>query len=98
MDYNSFVASVSEAHPPVSISAYLQALWYDAKGDWDASHDIVQDLPDAKASWIHAYLHRKEGDNGNARYWYSRAGKTFPKVSLSEEWEQIVSELLEKGY
>ncbi len=98
MDYNSFIATVSDSLPPVSVSAYLQALWYDAKGDWDRSHDIVQDIHDDKASWIHAYLHRKEGDNGNARYWYHRAGRTFPAVSLQEEWEQIVRELLEAGY
>lgn len=98
MDYNAFIATVSDATPPVSVSAYIQALWYDAKGDWEASHDIVQDLHDDRAAWIHAYLHRKEGDNGNARYWYRQAGRSFPAVSLSEEWVLIVKELLESGY
>ncbi len=98
MDYNSFIATLTDSQPPVSVSAFLQAMWYDAKGNWHKSHDIVQDLPDRAASWIHAYLHRKEGDHGNARYWYSRAGKPYPASSLQEEWENIVSELLEAGY
>jgi hypothetical protein len=57
----------------------------------------VQDLEDKTASWIHAYLHRKEGDNGNARYWYNRAGKEMPQVSLEEEWNKIVSSLLKES-
>jgi hypothetical protein len=54
---------------------YLNALWYDARGEWDKAHELIQDVQDKNASWIHAYLHRKEGDDPNAGYWYSRAGK-----------------------
>ncbi len=90
MEYDSFIASLSDHQPPEQISAYLQALWYDGKGNWDKSHDIIQDIEDKRAAHIHAYLHRKEGDEWNARYWYNRAQKPFPAVSLSEEWTEIV--------
>jgi len=72
----------------------LTALWYDAKGDWNKSHKITQDINGTNAAWVHAYLHRKEGDSGNASYWYSRAGKSFSNKSLEEEWEEIVEALL----
>lgn len=81
-------------YPPEDASIYIKALWYDAKNNWNKSHELIQDLPDKNASWIHAYLHRKEGDTWNADYWYSKAGKKRPPVSLQEEWEQIVSALL----
>ncbi len=73
---------------------YLQALWHEAKGNWDQAHATVQDLPDQTAAWIHAYLHRQEGDTWNADYWYRRAGKHRPALTLQEEWEQIARELL----
>ncbi|MBX3254522.1 MAG: hypothetical protein KF862_10305 [Chitinophagaceae bacterium] len=94
MELNSFILSLEQSSPPSPVSLYLQALWYDGKGDWDKAHDIIQHVEDSTAAWIHAYLHRKEGDNGNARYWYNRAGKKFPFVSLQEEWEEITSALL----
>ena len=80
--------------PPANLSGYLQSLWYDAKGDWNRSHEIIQDIEDKTAAWIHAYLHRKEGDIGNADYWYRRAGKSRPDKTLEEEWENIVEALL----
>ena len=89
MDLNAFKQSLKTAEPPAGISVYLKALWYDGKGDWQGSHELIQDVPDKNASWIHAYLHRKEGDIWNADYWYSKAGKKRPSVSLEEEWEQI---------
>ncbi len=79
---------------PASVSLALQALWYDNKGDWDNAHKIVQDASDSDSDWVHAYLHRKEGDNDNARYWYRRSGKPEFKGDLNQEWEQMVSELL----
>ena len=79
---------------PAGLTPALQALWLDAKGDWDGAHEKIQDDPSAQASWIHAYLHRKEGDESNARYWYSRAGKKIPLVSLQEEWRVIATALL----
>jgi hypothetical protein len=71
-------------------------MWHDAKGDWNKAHSIIQNIEDKKAAWVHAYLHRKEGDIGNADYWYRRAGKTRANGSLENEWEIIVKELLEK--
>jgi hypothetical protein len=94
MNLSSFKESLSASFPPSGISVYLQALWYDAKDNWNKAHEIIQDIPDQTASWIHAYLHRKEGDLWNADYWYSKAGKKRPGVSLNEEWQQIVTNLL----
>ena len=86
--------SLINSEPPPNVSVYLKALWYDAKGDWDQAHKAIQDVEDKNASWIHAYLHRKEGDIGNADYWYNKASKKRPTVSLEKEWEEIVNALL----
>ncbi|MEO6844018.1 MAG: hypothetical protein ABI184_02530 [Ginsengibacter sp.] len=94
MNLISFKQSLTENNPPQNLSDYLQALWQEANGNWDKAHHLVQDLEDKNASWIHAYLHRKEGDIGNADYWYRRAGKKRPAVSLEKEWEEIVTALL----
>lgn len=94
MQYDQFYASITQPAPPPGASVYLKALWYDAKGDWDASHNTIQDVPDKTASWIHAYLHRKEGDVFNANYWYNKADKRMPGYSLEQEWEEIVKALL----
>jgi hypothetical protein len=77
------------------VSPLLEALWYDADEDWDRAHRIVQEISSADAAWVHAYLHRKEGDIWNADYWYSRAGRRRPAVSLEDEWRSLVAELLE---
>ncbi|MGK7877993.1 MAG: hypothetical protein AB4426_33205 [Xenococcaceae cyanobacterium] len=79
---------------PSELPKVLQALWYDKKGDWDKAHQIVQNARDADSAWVHAYLHRKEGDLSNARYWYRRSGKPEFKAALNQEWEQIASDLL----
>ena len=94
MDFEEFKQTISSGHPPTDVSSYLKALWFDAKGDWEKAHNIVQEGEDDTASWIHAYLHRKEGDTGNADYWYRRAGKKRPPVSLEEEWANLVKTLL----
>ncbi len=94
MEMEQFVSSLNQQDPPIAISVYLQALWYDGKDDWHKAHNIIQDIDDKKAAWVHAYLHRKEGDVGNARYWYTRAGKTFPSLSLQQEWENITEAFL----
>ena len=94
MNLEAFKTSLSEAVPPRGISKPLEAMWYDGKGDWEASHNIAQDILSEDGSWIHAYLHRKEGDHGNAAYWYRRAGRSVPKLSLEEEWEDITTQLL----
>ena len=93
MNPEEFRKTLSAGVPPV-VSNYLKALWYDAKGDWTKAHQIVQDIDDEAAAWIHAYLHRKEGDIGNADYWYRRAGKERPAISLQHEWENIVKSLI----
>jgi hypothetical protein len=72
----------------------LLALWWDGKGDWQRAHEIAQNVPGAEGAWGHAYLHRKEGDTGNAAYWYRQAGRRMPKGDLRGEWEEIVRELL----
>lgn len=82
---------------PAPVSQPLNALWYAGKGDWDTAHVIAQDIYTWEGSWIHAYLHRVEGDEGNARYWYHKAGKKMPSCSLQEEWASIVRELLDQN-
>lgn len=94
MEFENFISSLSAGKPPVMVSVYLQSLWYDARGDWNKAHDMIQDIQDNTASHIHAYLHRKEGDAANARYWYNRAGKSYPSVTLQEEWNALVKALL----
>ncbi len=94
MEFENFISSLSAGKPPEMVSAYLQSLWYDARGNWNKAHDLIQDIHDSKASHIHAYLHRKEGDASNAGYWYNRAGKPYPLVTLQEEWEALVKALL----
>ena len=94
MDFSGFQKSLTASSPPVNLSVYLQSLWYDAKGDWNRSHEIIQNIEDKTAAWIHAYLHRKEGDIGNADYWYRRAGKDRPTSTLQDEWKNIVNTLL----
>ncbi|PRY13152.1 hypothetical protein CLV24_10666 [Pontibacter ummariensis] len=96
MDLHSYKQSLSANTPPVNTSVYLQALWYEAKGNWDKAHELVQDLPDKEAAWVHAYLHHKEGDTWNADYWYSRAGRKRPAVSLDREWDQMAEALLQQ--
>jgi len=87
-------ATLSAATPPPTLSPPLAALWHDAKGDWNAAHGIAQDIENADGAWIHAYLHRKEGDASNAAYWYRHAGKQVASTSLEAEWDQIATALL----
>jgi hypothetical protein len=72
----------------------LRALWLDARGDWDGAHKCVDTWDDANSMWVHAYLHRKEGDVANARYWYARAGRPPQDGPLDEEWAEIATALL----
>jgi hypothetical protein len=88
-----FKNSLQDKEPPQNSSVYLSALWYEAKGDWDKAHELIQDITDKDAAWVHAYLHRKEGDIGNADYWYRRAGKQRPTATLEEEWTMLVDAL-----
>lgn len=97
MKLESFVESLKEAQPPSNLPPLLKALWYDGKEDWANAHQIVETRSDAESNRIHAYLHRKEGDQWNAAYWYNRAGATMPEYSLEEEWEQLVRTYLGNG-
>ena len=89
-----FKASLSGAAPAQELNAPVAALWWAAKGGWDQAHAIVQVEHTREAAWVHAYLHRVEGDSANAGYWYRQAGKPAVTDSLDAEWEGIVSALL----
>jgi hypothetical protein len=92
-----FKASLSGAAPTPDLAAPLAALWWAAKGNWDRAHGIAQDETSADGSWVHAYLHRVEGDLGNAGYWYRRAGQPVATDAVENEWERMVSALLGAG-
>ena len=85
-----FKESLQNSSPENALSPVLKSLWYDGKGDWNRAHAEVDHLGDREAAWVHAYLHRKEGDIWNADYWYARAKKIRPGCSFDEEWEQLV--------
>lgn len=84
------------AMPADHLGGLLLALWWDAKGDWNRAHEIAQDVQGRDVAWVHAYLHRKEGDLGNAAYWYMQAGRAVAKDDLGAEWERIATELLSR--
>jgi hypothetical protein len=94
MDLQAFRDSLSANAPPAGLSRAVEALWYEAKGEWGKAHELIQAEDDATGAWVHAYLHRKEGDASNAAYWYRRAGEPMSHVPLEVEWEQIVERLL----
>ena len=94
MDLKAFKASLDGAAPPDDAGPLLRALWHQGRGEWDEAHGIAQDRPDPAGAWVHAHLHRAEGDAGNAAYWYRRAGQPFPAASLDEEWDEIAAALL----
>jgi len=94
MTLTEFKESIKASKPPEKVGTLLTALWHDAKGNWEAAHNLAQDVHNIDGSWIHAYLHRKEGDAGNASYWYHRANQPISTKSLQEEWEDIARALL----
>ena len=91
----ALAASVSRSAPPAGLAPTVQALWWAAKGDWDKAHKIVQDDESREAAWVHAYLHRVEGDLPNASYWYRTAGQPVATGALDDEWGAIAAELLD---
>lgn len=97
MDLQDFKKTLDVPGPPEGLSRALLALWHDARGDWDAAHGAAQDDEGRAAAWVHAYLHRKEGDLGNAAYWYRRAGQPVPSSSLDAEWEALAGALLSEA-
>ena len=94
MTFDDFRASLAAPAPPSGISNALLALWHDGRGDWAEAHRVAQDIHDRSGSHVHAYLHRKEGDDPNADYWYRRAHVTPFIGSLDDEWREIVRSLL----
>lgn len=94
MTLTDLQATLSSPTPPPQLSAPLLALWHDARGHWDAAHHVAQEIDDERGAWVHAYLHRKEGDAGNAAYWYRRAKRPIASGSLDAEWRAIAEELL----
>jgi hypothetical protein len=89
-----FVEATRQPHPPPGLPPALLALWHDRHGDWDAAHQVAQDIEGPDGAWIHAYLHRKEGDLANAGYWYRRANKPEARESLEAEWTSIATAML----
>ena len=87
MNLKAFKESLQANTPPEGLSLTLQALWYDGRGDWNKAHELAQSQDDHAGAWVHAYLHRKEGDRSNAAYWYKRAGEPMAQVPLEAEWE-----------
>jgi len=89
-----FTASVAEAAPPRGLAPPVQALWWAAKGEWEKAHTIVMNDHSREAAWVHAYLHRVEGDLPNASYWYRTAGKPVCADALEAEWSRVAAALL----
>ena len=94
MDIAEFKASLGDDAPPKNLSKAMQALWRVAMGEWDPAHKLAQDHDDATGAWVHAHVHRVEGDSSNAAYWYRRAGKPECSTSLDTEWDEIALALL----
>lgn len=94
MKIEEFRVSIRNGELPSELSTALIALWFDAIGDWTAAHDQLHDAVDSDSDWVHAYLHRKEGDLANAAYWYRRASRKVFKGSLKQEWNEMVTEFL----
>jgi hypothetical protein len=97
MNIAAFQASVSNDLPPINLSAPLEALWWDKKGDWVRAHQLVDELETPEGMAVHAYLHRKEGEQWNADYWYRLAGRTYYRVHLTDEWTALVQGLLRRS-
>jgi len=94
MNAESFRLTLQQNTPPPGLSVPVEALWWDAKGDWQRAHDLVDHLETPDGMAVHAYLHRKEGEQWNADYWYRRAGRKFHRAQLNDEWQALVAGLL----
>lgn len=94
MNLEAFKTSLTCADPPTDFGPALAGLWWDAKGDWTKAHESAQQCESPAGAWVHAYLHRKEGDASNAAYWYSRAGKRPSQASFDQEWSEVTAALL----
>ena len=94
MSLDEFRQSLTQSKAPEELTHALAGLWWDAKGDWTRAHESAQQDEGPNRAWVHAYLHRKEGDASNAQYWYGRAGRTPSRISLDQEWAEITEALL----
>lgn len=94
MTRDDFMKSLTAAAPPAGLSLAQEALWHAKKGAWQTAHERAQEQDDRAGAWVHAYLHRWEGDHGNAAYWYRQAGQPVCRLSLDEEWAQLVDALI----
>ena len=95
MTLEDFRKSLVRDEPPRQLDIALSALWWDAKGNWKQSHEVAGQDEGPAAAWVHAYLHRKEGDTSNANYWYTRADKAPSGAPLEQEWTEITETLLD---
>jgi hypothetical protein len=93
MNAEAFLRTLGEKAPPAGLPATLEALWWDAKGDWARAHGLVDELETPEGMAVHAYLHRKEGAGSNAEYWYQRAGRAYFRPALEAEWNALVEGL-----
>lgn len=98
MTLSEFKETLKNSSPPGNLSIELKALWHDGKEDWNGAHEVIQDVNSRNAAWIHAYLHRKEGDLGNAAYWYGRANRKVATGGLTEEWDELVGYFLGEAF
>ena len=94
MDITAFKVTLSADSPPEGLSLAVQALWQVAKGDWDQAHKLAQDQDDGAGAWVHAHLHRVEGDLRNAGHWYRKANREVSEAPLPKEWDEIAAALL----
>jgi hypothetical protein len=97
MDLTAFRRTLKRPDPPAELSPMLCALWHLGRNEWERAHALAQAHDDVDSSWVHAHLHRVEGDLSNAGYWYARAGRTVPSADLETEWESIVQTLLARS-
>ena len=96
MDFETFQNSLQSATPPSGIPRTIEALWWDARGDWTRAHSLVDEVETPEGMAVHAYLHRKEGAHSNADYWYHRAGRSYYRAALPDEWQTLVTSLLSR--
>lgn len=97
MNLETLKASLNSPTPPPGLPVTIEALWWDAHGDWARAHNLVDELETPEAMAVHAYLHRKEGSHSNADYWYRLAGRHYHRATLQEEWQALAEGLLERN-
>lgn len=94
MTRQEFDASLAEAQPPTNFSTGLTSLWWISNNKWDVAHELIDKAPGQDSAWVHAYLHRIEGDEANANYWYARSGRDKPDCGLGKERDVLLKYFL----